>query len=205
MTTNISAMELTATPARSGMRMSADERRRSVIIAACVEFARGGLHGTSTEAIAERAGISQPYLFRLFPTKLDLFVAAVERSFERVIATFEAAAGDTQGDDALHAMGTAYRDMLEDRNVLLFQLQCYAAAGEPAVQEAARNGFERLWKVIESRTGISGERVGEFVARGMLLNVIAALDLTSVGMEWTDACLADTATNTRTGTDDPPG
>src|SRR3954469_17487960 len=98
--------------ASTGVRQTADERRESVLRAALPEFAAGGLTGTSTEAIARRAGISQPYLFRLYPTKKALFLAAVSRGFQRVGQTFEAAADGQTGDDALLAMGAAYVDLL---------------------------------------------------------------------------------------------
>ncbi len=96
------------------VRMTAEERRESVLRAAVPEFAVGGLAGTSTEAIAGRAGVSQPYLFRLFPSKKTLFLASVERTFALIEAAFREAA-----TDALAAMGAAYRDLLADRQLLL--------------------------------------------------------------------------------------
>src|SRR5947208_9948128 len=89
-----------ASTARSGkereLRRTADQRRDEVIQAAVAEFAINGLHGTSTEMIAKRIGISQPYIFRLFPSKKDLFLAAIDRCFDRVEAAFEAAGHDPQ-------------------------------------------------------------------------------------------------------------
>src|SRR5258708_18745351 len=104
---------------RTGVRMTADERRESVLEAALTEFAARGLDGTSTEHVAHRAGISQPYLFRLFPTKKALFLALVERCFQRVAEAFTAAAADRVGEQALDAMGHAYEDLLGDRTLLL--------------------------------------------------------------------------------------
>ena len=79
--------------AQHGTRLTAGERRADVIEAAVKAFASGGLAGTSTEDIARLAGVSQPYLFRLFGTKRDLFIAAVERAFDRIELGFEEAAG----------------------------------------------------------------------------------------------------------------
>src|SRR5437867_4725479 len=104
---------------RTGVRMSAGERRETVLEAAVVEFAIRGLAGTSTEDVARRAGISQPYLFRLFPTKKALFLALVERCFRRVEDTFTAAAGDLTGDEAMTAMADSYTRLLDDRTLLL--------------------------------------------------------------------------------------
>src|SRR5258708_23472919 len=109
MTHYLSAMAQT-----SRVRMSADERRELVLEAALSEFAVSGLAGTSTEDVARRAGISQPYLFRLFPTKKALFLELVERCFRRVGDVFTAAAGDAVGEEALRAMGEAYAKLLED-------------------------------------------------------------------------------------------
>jgi AcrR family transcriptional regulator len=103
-------------------RMSAEARRRVVIDAALHEFATGGLAGTSTEAVARRAGISQPYVFRLFPSKKDLFVAAISAGFDRVAAAFEEAADGLAGKPALEAMGARYTELLRDRDLLLCQL-----------------------------------------------------------------------------------
>ena len=76
----------------TAVRMSAEERREAILEAARLEFASTGFHGTSTETIAERAGISQPYLFRLFGTKKELFVASVRRCFRETLETFQRAA-----------------------------------------------------------------------------------------------------------------
>src|SRR5436190_15374245 len=94
-------------------RLSAEERREAVVEAAMAEFAVGGLHGTSTDAIAKRAGISQPYLFKLFGTKKDLFLATIELCFHRTRETFLRAAA-APNRDVLEAMGEAYVEMLRD-------------------------------------------------------------------------------------------
>ena len=113
-----------------------------MLAAAQVAFARGGLHGTSTEDIAQAAGISQPYLFRLFGTKKKLFVATVERCMADTLELFRAAAGDRRGEEALEAMGQAYVAMVTgDRTRLLTQLQAYAACDDPEVREAMRSGY----------------------------------------------------------------
>jgi AcrR family transcriptional regulator len=172
-------------------RMSADERRETVITASVAEFAHGGLRGTSTEAIAARAGISQPYLFRLFPTKKDLFIAMVRRVFEMIETRFIAASEGLSGDDALLAMGAAYNDLLADRDVLLAQLQTYAACGDPDIQAESRTGYGRLWSLVEGASGASEERLEDFFAKGMLLNVVAALDLVELRDRWAQACVPD--------------
>src|SRR5687768_8123175 len=108
-------------------RQTADERRLAVVEAANVEFALQGLHGASTDAIARRAGISQPYLFRLFGSKKELFLAVIEDCMARTLDSFRAAAAEKSGADALAAIGDAYAGSIEtDRTMLQAQLQSYA-------------------------------------------------------------------------------
>jgi len=172
-------------------RMPAAQRRELVLEAAVAEFALHGLAGNSTEDVARRAGISQPYLFRLFPTKKALFLALVDRSFRRVEDTFTAAAGDLTGDAALEAMGDAYERLLDDRTLLLMQMQAYAACEDAEIRAATRAGYKHLWELVERITGLPFQRVVEFFAMGMLMNVAAAMDLPSVDERWTSWCPKD--------------
>ena len=168
--------------------MSAEERRASVLEAALPEFAARGLAGTSTEDVARRAGISQPYLFRLFPTKKALFLALVERCFQRITSAFTAAAQDKSGQDALDAIGDAYHRLLDDRTLLLLQMQAYAACEDPDIRDATRAGFKRLWSLVEGLSGMPYDAVVSFFAMGMLMNVAAAMDLPAVDERWARWC-----------------
>ena len=158
-------------------RQTADERRIAVLAAANVEFALRGLHGASTDAIARAAGISQPYLFRLFRTKKELFIAVIEDCLARTLESFRAAAAGKSGEEALEAIGHAYRESLEnDRTMLQGQLQSYAASVEDADREATARGFGRLVDYVETVSGADRATVARFFAKGMLLNVLAAMD-----------------------------
>lgn len=169
----------------STVRLTADERRESVLVAAAAAFATSGLHGASTEHIAADAGISQPYLFRLFGTKKRLFVESVSRCFETTLEVFRNASEGLHGEEALEAMGRAYVEMVRtDRNRLMGQLQAYAAAEDPEVREVIRNGYRHLYEFVEARSGAPAERVSAWFATGMLLNVIAALDLWTSTDPW---------------------
>ncbi len=152
------------------------------------EFALRGLEGTSTEDIARRAGISQPYVYRLYPSKKALFIASIEAGFERIIAAFEQAARGLDDDDALEAIGNAYTELLEDRELLLVQLQAYAACADAEVRAATRKGFRRMWSTVAGLSGAAGEKLTTFVAVGMLLNVAAAMELDEVDQEWARLC-----------------
>jgi AcrR family transcriptional regulator len=155
-----------------------------VLAAAIAEFAATGYHGTPTESIARRAGISQPYLFRLYGTKKDLFLACIERSFDRTADTFRRAAEGVEGDERLRAMGWAYIAMLEDRELLLFQLQTYAAAADADVRALARKRYEELTEEVARLAGGERADVLPFIGQGMLLNVAAALDLEPEAWLW---------------------
>ncbi len=158
--------------------MSADERRESVLEAAVIEFGLGGYVGTSTEAIARRVGVSQPYLFRLFESKKALFIAAIERCFDHIIGVFEVAAEGTTGEEALHAMGAAYKKLLIDRQMLQMQLQMWAAAcQDDEIRDVTRAHMGRLWKTVQTISGLDDNRVMEHIAAGMLMNVMAAMDM----------------------------
>jgi AcrR family transcriptional regulator len=166
-------------------RQTAEVRREAVLAAAQTAFAHGGLHGTSTEEIAEAAGISQPYLFRLFGTKKKLFVATLERCMQDTLELFREAAGDLRGEEALSAMADAYVAMvLDDRTRLLAQMQAYAACDDPDIREAMRTGYGKLHLFVETVSRMPAEVVSQWFATGKLLNVIACMDLLNAREPW---------------------
>jgi AcrR family transcriptional regulator len=168
-------------------RQTADERRESILDAATIEFAAKGLHGTSTEDIARRAGISQPYVFRLFGTKKKLFAEACRRCMREVREAMGAAAEGKSGDEALSAMGAAYMQLLEaDPRRLMLQMHMYAAADEPEIRKVAREGFGELVRFAERVSGQTGAQISQFFARGMLINVIAAMGVRNADIDWAD-------------------
>jgi len=170
--------------------MAAKDRREQVLGAAMAVFARDGYAGTSTEDVARAAGVSQPYLFRIFETKKALFIELVERGFARVSLAFDEAAKGRGGEDALDAMGNAYSQLLVDRDLLLLQMHAYAASADPEIGATTRRCFRDLWEHVAALSGVSSGAVTEFFAHGMLLNVIAALDATDLGEAWVASCLA---------------
>ncbi|HEU5491028.1 MAG TPA: TetR/AcrR family transcriptional regulator [Gaiellaceae bacterium] len=159
-------------------RQTAEERREAVLEAARHEFAQHGLHGASTDTIARLAGISQPYLFRLFGSKKALFVAMNDLCFQRTLDIFRAAAAGTSGEEALDAIGQAYAELIEsDRTMLQGQLQAYSAAvNDEEIRASVARGYGRLVDYVEAVSGADRETVARFFAKGMLLNVLAAMD-----------------------------
>lgn len=168
--------------------MSRDDRRRQIVEAATAEFAVRGYHGTPVEAIAKHVGVSQPYLFQLFGTKKDIFIAAVRRAFERTIGVFRTAAAEAGEDagtyDVLHAMGFAYTQLLADRELLLMQMQAYVACEDDDIREVVREEMMRLVSFVQSASGASDDDVCEWLSYGMLMNVAAAIDLASFDTRW---------------------
>ena len=147
-------------------RKSAEQRRAEIVQIAVEHFALGGYNGTSTDAVAREAGISQPYLFRLFKTKRDLFLACHDRQHERLYETFRAAAAAAPQGERLAAMGIAYTALLEDRHALLFQIQSYAASSDPVIQARVRAQLRRAREARHARLGRrAGRRVAVLLAR----------------------------------------
>lgn len=189
-------------------RVPAAERRDALIEAAVHHFAHGGLQGTKVSAIAQDVGVAQPYVFSLFPTKRELFLAADERCFDKVSALFKKAGEefDKNGpqepeEDKLMAIGRAYMDSIADNpDLLLLQLQAYAACGDdPEIQTAVRRQYAKLVEVCRRVSGVADdERLDAFFEKGMWCNVAAALGIEdfSVGSGWVQESLA--------GADDEP-
>src|SRR3954454_10912908 len=160
------------------VRKSQAERREENLDAALAEFAEHGYNGGSTEGIARRAGISQPYVFRLFGTKQELFKAVVARCFREALDLFQRAAEGRRGEEALEAMGNAYVErLLVDRTRLLLQMQAYAACDDEEIREVVRQGYGDLVAYVERVSGLEAKAVSAFFAQGMLLNVFASMGL----------------------------
>jgi AcrR family transcriptional regulator len=171
-------------------RSTAAERRDDVLDAAMIEFAAGGLEGTSTEDIARRAGISQPYLFRLFGTKRELFKASVARCFRETLELFQRAAEGKRGEEALKAIGTAYMEtMLTDSVRLRGQMQAYVACDDAEIAEVVRNGYGDLVSYAQRVSGLPAEDIARFFATGMLLNVLASMQVIERPEPWTQLLL----------------
>jgi len=172
-------------------RKTKEERREQVLEAAREVFAEHGLSGASTDEIARKAGISQPYLFRLFHTKKELFIAAVERCFAETLETFKAAAEGKTGMEALQAMGRSYGELIRSNpNRLRLQMQTYAACDDRDVRDVARKGYGELVDFVEHASGVDTDTLSGFFARGMLINVVASMELLDSEEPWARKVLA---------------
>ena len=166
--------------AATAVRQTAEERKEAVVAAATREFAAHGYAGTSTQDIAKRVGVSQPYLFQLFGTKRDLFIAAIYECFGRVRARFETVAREARktSDDPLvilHEMGHAYLDLVRDRDMLRFQLHAYAACDDEEIRRVVKNEWTQLYEAVTAASGADEDSIHAWFAEGMLYNVAAAV------------------------------
>jgi AcrR family transcriptional regulator len=176
--------------AKGSARVSAEERRESVIRAAITEFARGGYNGTSTEVIARRVGVSQPYLFRLFPNKQAIFLAAADRCLRETRHAFAEAVKEAPDAPAPDVMGMAYKRLIGDRDKLLMQMQMYVAvasaeaAGDHEFGAAIRAAWSELWDQAHLALGADAGETTDFMAYGMLINVLVSLGFPTDHRVW---------------------
>jgi AcrR family transcriptional regulator len=176
-------------------RSTAEERREAVIEAAIDEFGEHGYHAASTAAIARRAGISQPYIYALFSDKQSLFLDCYRRGCERIRHAFaEAARGTEPGEARIGAMGAAYLELLHSPRELLLQLQAFAAAGDPTLRPAIREGFIDVMSDIRRLLDGDEHAAALFTARGMLLNILTTID--APAEFWPEPLAADAAETT---------
>jgi AcrR family transcriptional regulator len=164
--------------------MSGPERRTQVLGIAAVEFADHGLHGASIESIAREAGITQAYVFRMFGTKKALFLELVGSAFDRFSDGMAEAAAGAAGLSGLALMGAQYFESLADRTTLLLQLQGFAACGDTEVRDLVRARVAHMWDTVAATSGLDPVTVKTFLAFGMLLNTVTALDVADLDEPW---------------------
>jgi AcrR family transcriptional regulator len=176
-------------------RRSAAERREAILDAAVEVMAAKGVVGATTGDIAKRAGISQPYVFRFFPTKRDLVLAVNERCAERIITTWETAV-QKPGETRLETLGRTYVETLpERRGELLVLLYGYGAAQDPVMAEAMRERLARVYRYVVGQAERDGcedpyEAAARFIGRGFFINAAMAIGLESelTEEEWSGVC-----------------
>jgi AcrR family transcriptional regulator len=156
-------------------RLTAAQRSEQLVDAAVRAFATTGYAGTTTDEVARLAGVSQPYVIRLFGSKQRLFVAAVEHACDRVEQTFRETAGADEVE--LGELGEAYEGLLANRDLLAVMLHGYAASTDPAIGPVVRDRFGRIYRLIRELTGAQPNEARDFLAMGMLLTVLASIQV----------------------------
>lgn len=155
-------------------RLTAEERHAQLVAAAVTAFSAGGYAGTTTDQVARLAEVSQPYVIRLFGTKQQLFIAAVQYASSRVEQTFRDAAA-VQAD--LASLGVAYDGLLAERELITVLLHGFAAGADPGIGPVVRECFARIYGTVRELTGATADEARDFLATGMLLTVMGAMQL----------------------------
>lgn len=175
--------------AKESSLSTADERRQQVLAAALRVFAVHGYYGSSTATIAQEAGISHSYVFKLYPTKEEMFVAVVDLCFNRIVERFQESADGVTGtpSERLEKIGLSYADILRDRNLMLIQLQAYGASVVPAIREAVKAGLRRVVEYIQEETGVTDDEIKQFIGQGFVSTISVALGIEHLQEPWAQA------------------
>ena len=171
-------------------RKTADERREDILVVALEEFGEHGLHGTSTDTIAQKAGVSQPYLFRLFGTKKELYLESVRRCLRQTLEVFQEAAAGKSGEDALDAIGVPTGRCSGTAPACRRRCRPTPTAATRTFARSSETGYGKLVEFVEQVSGAGPERIRDFFAFGMLLNVFASMDLLDQKAPWAKKLLA---------------
>ena len=157
-------------------RMKAADRRELILEAATAVFGAKSYVGTTTDEVARAAGVSQPYVVRLFGTKAKLYIAVVERAYQRIIDEFRQVLPGPP-EERMKRMGSAYAGLLSERGMLPVIANSTALGGDPEIGPVARAGFTSIWRFVRDEAGLTEEQTRDFMANGMLINAIVGLRL----------------------------
>ena len=161
-------------------RMKAEDRRELIIQAATAVFGDYGYYGTTTDQIARAAGVSQPYVVRMFGTKERLFIEVLERALAMLLTTFRAALAEPSEQPARVRMGLAYINLLSERGLLLSLMHSFVLGSDPVIGEVARGGFLQVYEFLRTEVGMTADEAGQFLAGGMLSNTMIGLRMTDM-------------------------
>ena len=162
-------------------RMRSEDRRELILQAATAVFGDRGYVGATTDAVARAAGVSQPYVVRMFGTKEALFLEVLHRALDRLLSAFHAAlvGSDPVPGDSPEAigrrLGTSYSALLSDRGLLLSLMHAFVLGADPVVGKAAREGFLDVYRFLREEAGFSPDDANDFLAHGMMLNTMVGL------------------------------
>jgi AcrR family transcriptional regulator len=166
--------------------LTADVRRAAIVADAMPLFAVHGYHGTTTDAVAGAAGVSQPYVVRLFGSKRSLFVAVVDAAFGEIGAALVDARRSRSPGRGIDDLREVYRDLSFDSDALLIVVQALAASvDDERVRLATQEHIRAIHKTAWSAAGGDTDQVREFFGLMMLLNAVAAVGVEELlGPDW---------------------
>ena len=159
-------------------RMSSEQRREQIVVAAIAVFGARGYEGTTTDDVARTAGVSQPYVVRLFRSKENLFLAAMQSSLDQLMSAFRVALADEASDKPISKrIGEAYVELLNTRGLHQTLSHAWLLGGHPMIGPAARRGFAQVWQFFREDAGLDADEARAFLAEGMLINVMIGMRL----------------------------
>ncbi|MDM4762632.1 TetR/AcrR family transcriptional regulator [Galbitalea sp. SE-J8] len=168
---------MTPASASAAPRMRSDERRALILDAAMDVFGDRGYVGATTDQVARAAGVSQPYVVRMFGSKQQLYVEVLQRALDELITAFEGAL-EGPADEIGHRMGRAYATIAGRRRGLVLSLMhAFVLGAEPVIGECAREGFLSVYRFLRERAGLDAPRAVEFLSGGMLINTLIGLQM----------------------------
>ncbi len=157
-------------------RMDPGDRRKLVLEAATSAFARTGYAGTSTHTVARQASISQPYVLRMFGSKLALFLEVLDQSTDRIVETLAAVieeqARDRHDEEDQTRLGQDVGALIHEP--MLVFIQGCSAAHQPVVAAATRRCASRMIQALR-RTGWTNDQVRDLMAHGLLVSILHAI------------------------------
>ncbi len=175
---SVTTESVTSARSGGGRRLSSDERREQIVAAALAVFGARGYEGTTTDDVARTAGVSQPYVVRLFGSKENLFLAAVQEALGELLRVFRAALEEDGSDrPAAKRIGQAYVDLLSVRGLHQTLSHAWLLGGHPVIGPAARRGFADVWRFFRDEAGLDADEARAFLAEGMLINVMIGMRL----------------------------
>jgi AcrR family transcriptional regulator len=157
---------------RRGNRLPRDERRGQLLIAASEIFVDRGYHAAGMDEIAERAGVSKPVLYQHFSSKLELYLAVLQRHVDNMVSGVrQALRTTTDNRQRLRAAVQAFFDFIEHDSQgyrLIFEND-YTT--EPSVSAAVKVATEActdaVFDLISRDSGLEAHRA-RMIAVGLV-------------------------------------
>ena len=155
--------------------MRGDDRRELILEAATRVFGDYGYFGATTAEVARAAGVSQPYVVRMFGTKQQLFVDVLNRALELLMSTFRASLAADPEVPAQSRLGMAYVDLASSRGLLLSLMHAFVLGSDPVIGPVGREGFLRVYRFLRDEAGLTPDDAQNFLAGGMMINTLVGI------------------------------
>lgn len=161
-------------------RPKKQNRKEDILEAGLEVFAESGYYNTTTAHIAERAGISQPYVFRFFKTKEELFAAALDRAYERILQAFKNM--ESTPEKLVTKMIEVYENLsVSNPNEIALQVIGLSVT-EDSIKNSTKSGLSSirnytLERFQSAEIANADREVTTFLARGILCNISFFIDL----------------------------